>query len=53
MAPGARRPMHPTRTFPSGTGEVREDRALLRDRDLVADRDDLGLGIGQELLRAG
>ena len=33
--------------------EVREDRALLRDQDLVADRDGLRLGIGQELLRAG
>ena len=32
---------------------VREDLGLLRDRALVADRDDLGLGIGQELLRAG
>lgn len=30
---------------------VRVDRALLRDRDLA--RRDLGLGIGQELLRAG
>ncbi len=32
---------------------VREDPDLLRDRALVAVRDDLGLGIGQELLRAG
>jgi hypothetical protein len=32
---------------------VREDLDLLRDRALVADRDDLGLGIGRELLRAG
>ena len=31
--------------------EVRVDRALLRVRALV--RDDLGSGIGQELLRAG
>jgi hypothetical protein len=33
--------------------EVREVRALLRGRDSVAGRDDLGSGIGQELLRAG
>ena len=32
---------------------VREDLGLLRDRALVADRDDLGLGIGRALLRAG
>jgi hypothetical protein len=32
---------------------VRVDRALLRVRALVADRDDLGLAIGRELLRAG
>ena len=39
--------------FRAERAEVREVRALLRDRALVADRDDLGLGIGQELLRAG
>ncbi len=33
--------------------EVRVDLALLRGRDSVVARDDLGLGIGQELLRAG
>ena len=33
--------------------EVREDLALHRDQDLVAGRDGLRLGIGQELLRAG
>lgn len=32
---------------------VREDRALLRDRALVADQGDLGSGIGRELLLAG
>jgi len=32
---------------------VREDLDLLRDRALVADRDDLGLGIGRALLLAG
>jgi hypothetical protein len=33
--------------------EVRVDRALLRVRASVVAREDLGLGIGQELLRAG
>jgi hypothetical protein len=37
--------------FRAERAEVRVDRALLRDRAL--ERHDLGLGIGQELLRAG
>ena len=32
---------------------ILRDLDLLRDRDLVEDRRDLGLGIGQELLRVG
>ena len=37
--------------FRAERAAVREDRALLRDQDLA--QHDLGLGIGQELLRVG